>query len=131
MELMAPFFPPSPISWLSVPFQDTWLYHLTVAAGGSSAKVGTAYEQLIAKLMDDEGGPGKARWPVLLRWEGGGWELLVKNPKKTLLYCEAVLKASKPQKPISVPRSRAPVSGENTEVTPLYPGSSSGKPAFQ
>uniref|UniRef100_A0A8C5LKQ7 Pleckstrin homology domain containing, family H (with MyTH4 domain) member 1 n=1 Tax=Jaculus jaculus TaxID=51337 RepID=A0A8C5LKQ7_JACJA len=39
--------------------KDTWLYHLTVAAGGSSAKVGTVYEQLIGKLMDGEGDPGK------------------------------------------------------------------------
>uniref|UniRef100_A0A2K5L9R9 Pleckstrin homology, MyTH4 and FERM domain containing H1 n=1 Tax=Cercocebus atys TaxID=9531 RepID=A0A2K5L9R9_CERAT len=43
--------------------KDTWLYHLTVAAGGSSAKVGTAYEQLIGKLMDGEGDPGKFSEP--------------------------------------------------------------------
>ncbi|ELK09877.1 Pleckstrin like proteiny domain-containing family H member 1 [Pteropus alecto] len=41
--------------------KDTWLYHLTVAAGGSSAKVGTAYEQLIGKLMDDQSGGGGGR----------------------------------------------------------------------
>ncbi|NIG60453.1 pleckstrin homology domain-containing family H member 1 [Pontoporia blainvillei] len=40
--------------------KDTWLYHLTVAAGGRSAKVGTAYEQLIGKLMDGEGDPDLA-----------------------------------------------------------------------
>ncbi|XP_040333406.1 pleckstrin homology domain-containing family H member 1 isoform X2 [Herpailurus yagouaroundi] len=44
--------------------KDTWLYHLTVAAGGSSAQVGTAYEQLIGKLMDGEGDP-EWEW----RWE--------------------------------------------------------------
>ncbi|XP_019307017.2 pleckstrin homology domain-containing family H member 1 isoform X6 [Panthera pardus] len=44
--------------------KDTWLYHLTVAAGGSSARVGTAYEQLIGKLMDGEGDP-EWEW----RWE--------------------------------------------------------------
>uniref|UniRef100_G1SDL1 Pleckstrin homology, MyTH4 and FERM domain containing H1 n=1 Tax=Oryctolagus cuniculus TaxID=9986 RepID=G1SDL1_RABIT len=42
--------------------KDTWLYHLTVAAGGSSAKVGTAYEQLIGKLMDGEGDPDSPLW---------------------------------------------------------------------
>lgn len=61
---------PVPIRWLSDPFQDTWLYHLTVAAGGSSAKVGTAYEQLIGKLMDGEGDPGKAR-VATTAWVGG------------------------------------------------------------
>uniref|UniRef100_A0A3Q2Q4X7 Pleckstrin homology domain containing, family H (with MyTH4 domain) member 1 n=1 Tax=Fundulus heteroclitus TaxID=8078 RepID=A0A3Q2Q4X7_FUNHE len=37
---------------------DTWLYHLTVAAGSNATlKVGTEYEQLIGKLMDVEGDP--------------------------------------------------------------------------
>ena len=35
--------------------QDSWLYHLTVAAGGGTGNVGTHYEQLIAKLMQAEG----------------------------------------------------------------------------
>lgn len=35
--------------------QDSWLYHLTVAAGGGTGNVGTQYEQLIAKLMQVEG----------------------------------------------------------------------------
>lgn len=40
--------------------QDTWLYHLTVAAGSSATfKVGTEYEQLIGKLLDAEGDPGE------------------------------------------------------------------------
>lgn len=40
--------------------QDTWLYHLTVAAGScASFKVGTEYEQLIGKLLDAEGDPGE------------------------------------------------------------------------
>ncbi|MGH0154995.1 UNVERIFIED_CONTAM: hypothetical protein FKN15_032577 [Acipenser sinensis] len=38
--------------------KDTWLYHLTVAAGSSGgSKVGTEYEQLIGKLLDQEGDP--------------------------------------------------------------------------
>lgn len=40
--------------------QDTWLYHLSVAAGSSATlKVGTEYEQLIGKLLDAEGDPGE------------------------------------------------------------------------
>ncbi|TKS86950.1 Pleckstrin -like proteiny domain-containing family H member 1 [Collichthys lucidus] len=40
--------------------KDTWLYHLTVAAGSSATfKVGTEYEQLIGKLLDAEGDPGQ------------------------------------------------------------------------
>ncbi|XP_041901789.1 pleckstrin homology domain-containing family H member 1-like isoform X3 [Corvus kubaryi] len=37
--------------------KNTWLYHLTVAAGSSNATVGTSYEQLIGKLLDAEGDP--------------------------------------------------------------------------
>lgn len=40
--------------------QDTWLYHLTVAAGSSaSLRVGTEFEQLIGKLLDVDGVPGQ------------------------------------------------------------------------
>uniref|UniRef100_A0A8C6PHV9 Pleckstrin homology domain containing, family H (with MyTH4 domain) member 1 n=1 Tax=Nothobranchius furzeri TaxID=105023 RepID=A0A8C6PHV9_NOTFU len=40
--------------------KDTWLYHLTVAAGFSAnLKVGTEYEQLIGQLLDAEGDPGE------------------------------------------------------------------------
>ena len=43
-----------------LPAQDTWLYHLTVAAGSSaSLKVGTEYERLIGKLLDMDGDAGK------------------------------------------------------------------------
>uniref|UniRef100_A0A8D3ANX0 Pleckstrin homology domain containing, family H (with MyTH4 domain) member 1 n=1 Tax=Scophthalmus maximus TaxID=52904 RepID=A0A8D3ANX0_SCOMX len=42
---------------------DTWLYHLTVAAGSCATfKVGTEYEQLIGKLLDAEGDPESAAW---------------------------------------------------------------------
>lgn len=41
------------------PTQDTWLYHLTVAAGSCATfRVGTECEQLIGKLLDAEGDPG-------------------------------------------------------------------------
>uniref|UniRef100_A0A7N8XUY3 Pleckstrin homology domain containing, family H (with MyTH4 domain) member 1 n=1 Tax=Mastacembelus armatus TaxID=205130 RepID=A0A7N8XUY3_9TELE len=43
--------------------KDTWLYHLTVAAGSTATfKVGTEYEQLIGKLLDAEGDPESALW---------------------------------------------------------------------
>ncbi|TDG99077.1 hypothetical protein EPR50_G00207140 [Perca flavescens] len=43
--------------------KDTWLYHLTVAAGScASFKVGTEYEQLIGELLDAEGDPESALW---------------------------------------------------------------------
>ncbi|MGH0187310.1 UNVERIFIED_CONTAM: hypothetical protein FKN15_024686 [Acipenser sinensis] len=47
--------------------KDTWLYHLTVAAGSSGgSKVGTEYEQLIGKLLDQEGDPGSPLWTHLI-----------------------------------------------------------------
>uniref|UniRef100_A0A8C8JFM6 Uncharacterized protein n=1 Tax=Oncorhynchus tshawytscha TaxID=74940 RepID=A0A8C8JFM6_ONCTS len=43
--------------------KDTWLYHLTVAAGSSASfKVGTEYEQLVGNLLDVEGDPDSALW---------------------------------------------------------------------
>ncbi|XP_029316341.1 LOW QUALITY PROTEIN: pleckstrin homology domain-containing family H member 1 [Cottoperca gobio] len=43
--------------------KDTWLYHLTVAAGSCATfKVGTEYEQFIGKLLDAEGDPESALW---------------------------------------------------------------------
>uniref|UniRef100_A0A9J8AUA6 Pleckstrin homology domain containing, family H (with MyTH4 domain) member 1 n=2 Tax=Cyprinus carpio TaxID=7962 RepID=A0A9J8AUA6_CYPCA len=43
--------------------KDTWLYHLTVAAGScTSLRVGTDYEQLIGKLLDVDGDPDSALW---------------------------------------------------------------------
>lgn len=54
-----------------------------MAAGGSSAKVGTAYEQLIGKLMDGEGDPGKARVAITAGLEGGGWVTVGQEPKES------------------------------------------------
>ncbi|KAM6961216.1 pleckstrin homology domain-containing family H member 1 [Aplochiton taeniatus] len=43
--------------------KETWLYHLTVAAGCSASfKVGTEYEQLIGELMDADGDPDSVLW---------------------------------------------------------------------
>uniref|UniRef100_A0A8C0WB43 Pleckstrin homology domain-containing family H member 1 n=1 Tax=Castor canadensis TaxID=51338 RepID=A0A8C0WB43_CASCN len=66
--------------------KDTWLYHLTVAAGGSSAKVGTAYEQLIGKLMDSEGDPDSPLWkhPMLCYSRDGLCTSLTTLPSEAL-----------------------------------------------
>lgn len=39
--------------------KDSWLYHLTVAAGGGTGAVGTDYEQFIAKLMHVNADPSE------------------------------------------------------------------------
>lgn len=80
--------------------------------------MGTAYEQLIGKLMDAEGDPGKVAGPSRLGCRAVAGELLVRNPKKALLDPDAVLKPQEPQKGIPVPSSGAPVSDGGTEGTP-------------
>ncbi|KAL2098921.1 hypothetical protein ACEWY4_005401 [Coilia grayii] len=43
--------------------KDTWLYHLTVAAGSNaSLKVGTEHERLIGRLLDTDGDPDSELW---------------------------------------------------------------------
>ncbi|KAM9068039.1 pleckstrin homology domain-containing family H member 1 isoform 2-T3 [Sarcophilus harrisii] len=66
--------------------KDTWLYHLTVVAGSNSAKVGTAYEQLIGKLMDEEGDPGSPLWkhPMLCYSKDGLCTPLTTLPSEAL-----------------------------------------------
>uniref|UniRef100_A0A8C8R9A0 Pleckstrin homology, MyTH4 and FERM domain containing H1 n=1 Tax=Pelusios castaneus TaxID=367368 RepID=A0A8C8R9A0_9SAUR len=66
--------------------KDTWLYHLTVAAGSSSAKVGTAYEQLIGKLLDAEGDPNSPLWkhPMLCYSKDGLHTSLTTLPSEAL-----------------------------------------------
>ncbi|XP_054987136.1 pleckstrin homology domain-containing family H member 1 [Sorex araneus] len=66
--------------------KDTWLYHLTVAAGGSCAKVGTTYEQLIGKLMDVEGDPDSPLWrhPMLCYSKDGLLAPLTTLPSEAL-----------------------------------------------
>ncbi|XP_064600082.1 pleckstrin homology domain-containing family H member 1-like isoform X2 [Liolophura sinensis] len=48
--------------------KDSWLYHLTVAAGGGTGNVGTEYEQIISKLMEVDGDAGSVFWkhPMVL-----------------------------------------------------------------
>jgi hypothetical protein len=43
---------------MSVSFQDSWMYHLTVVSGGGP-NAGTQYEQLVQKLMETDGDPSE------------------------------------------------------------------------
>ncbi|XP_075282228.1 pleckstrin homology domain-containing family H member 1 isoform X1 [Opisthocomus hoazin] len=66
--------------------KNTWLYHLTVAAGGSNATVGTLYEQLIGKLLDAEGDPNSPLWkhPMLCYSKDGLHTSLTTLPSDAL-----------------------------------------------
>ncbi|XP_065448984.1 pleckstrin homology domain-containing family H member 1 isoform X4 [Chrysemys picta bellii] len=66
--------------------KDTWLYHLTVAAGSISAKVGTAYEQLIGKLLDAEGDAQSPLWkhPMLCYSKDGLHTSLTTLPSEAM-----------------------------------------------
>ncbi|KAF4017584.1 hypothetical protein G4228_008788 [Cervus hanglu yarkandensis] len=90
--------------------KDTWLYHLMVAAGGSSAKVGTAYEQLIGKLMDGEGDPDSPLWrhPMLCYTTDGLYTSLTTLPSEAL-QTEAVKLFKSCQLFINVPVEAASV----------------------
>ena len=46
-----------------------WLYHLTVVSGGNPNKVGTPFEQIVQRLMEEEGNPYSASWqnPLIVR----------------------------------------------------------------
>ncbi|NXJ75280.1 PKHH1 protein, partial [Trogon melanurus] len=66
--------------------KNTWLYHLTVAAGSSNATVGTSYEQLIGKLLDAEGDPSSPLWkhPMLCYSKDGLHTSLTTLPSEAL-----------------------------------------------
>ncbi|XP_074765844.1 pleckstrin homology domain-containing family H member 1 isoform X3 [Athene noctua] len=66
--------------------KNTWLYHLTVAAGSSNATVGTSYEQLIGKLLDAEGDPNSPLWkhPMLCYSKDGLLTSLTTLPSEAL-----------------------------------------------
>ncbi|KAM9554780.1 pleckstrin homology domain-containing family H member 1 [Guaruba guarouba] len=66
--------------------KNTWLYHLTVAAGSSNATVGTLYEQLIGKLLDAEGDPNSPLWkhPMLCYSKDGLQTSLTTLPSEAL-----------------------------------------------
>ncbi|XP_055986504.1 pleckstrin homology domain-containing family H member 2 [Sorex fumeus] len=42
--------------------KDTWLYHLTVAAGCNNVRVGSEFEQLVCKLLNIDGEAGSQIW---------------------------------------------------------------------
>uniref|UniRef100_A0A665TYZ9 Pleckstrin homology domain containing, family H (with MyTH4 domain) member 2 n=1 Tax=Echeneis naucrates TaxID=173247 RepID=A0A665TYZ9_ECHNA len=42
--------------------KDSWLYHLSVAAGSTVGKVGTEFEQLVGKLFQLDGDPNSKIW---------------------------------------------------------------------
>ncbi|XP_043931003.1 pleckstrin homology domain-containing family H member 2 [Protopterus annectens] len=42
--------------------KDTWLYHLTIAAGSTTVNVGTEFEQFVGKLLNVEGDHSSQVW---------------------------------------------------------------------
>lgn len=54
------------IFFLCVVIKDSWLYHLSVAAGTTLGKVGTEFEQLVGKLFQLDGDPSESDRPFLL-----------------------------------------------------------------
>ncbi|XP_030051654.1 pleckstrin homology domain-containing family H member 2 [Microcaecilia unicolor] len=61
--------------------KDTWLYHLTVAAGSTCVNVGSEFEQLVCKLLNLEGESCSQIWrhPILCHTKEG-----LKSPLTTL-----------------------------------------------
>lgn len=43
-----------------VDVKESWLYHLSVAAGTTLGKVGTEFEQLVGKLYQQDGDPSES-----------------------------------------------------------------------
>ncbi|XP_015265646.1 PREDICTED: pleckstrin homology domain-containing family H member 2 [Gekko japonicus] len=66
--------------------KDTWLYHLTVAAGSTNVNVGTEFEQLVCKLLNIEGEPTSQIWrhPALCHSKDGITSPLTTLPSEAL-----------------------------------------------
>ncbi|XP_064365659.1 pleckstrin homology domain-containing family H member 2 isoform X2 [Dromaius novaehollandiae] len=66
--------------------KDTWLYHLTVAAGSTSANVGSEFEQLVCKLLNTEGDNTSQIWrhPTLCHSKEGIASPLTTLPSEAL-----------------------------------------------
>ncbi|KAL8185308.1 UNVERIFIED_CONTAM: Pleckstrin y domain-containing H member 2 [Gekko kuhli] len=66
--------------------KDTWLYHLTVAAGSTNVNVGTEFEQLVCKLLNIEGEPSSQIWrhPALCHSKDGITSPLTTLPSEAL-----------------------------------------------
>uniref|UniRef100_A0A2K6LJH1 Pleckstrin homology, MyTH4 and FERM domain containing H2 n=1 Tax=Rhinopithecus bieti TaxID=61621 RepID=A0A2K6LJH1_RHIBE len=67
-------------------FQDTWLYHLTVAAGSNNVNVGSEFEQLVCKLLNIDGEPSSQIWrhPTLCHSKEGIISPLTTLPSEAL-----------------------------------------------
>ncbi|XP_032095324.1 pleckstrin homology domain-containing family H member 2 isoform X2 [Sapajus apella] len=66
--------------------KDTWLYHLTVAAGSSNINVGSEFEQLVCKLLNIDGEPSSQIWrhPTLCHSKEGIISPLTTLPSEAL-----------------------------------------------
>ncbi|XP_057638377.1 pleckstrin homology domain-containing family H member 2 isoform X2 [Chionomys nivalis] len=66
--------------------KDTWLYHLTVAAGSNNVNVGSEFEQLVCKLLNIEGDPSSQIWrhPTLCHSKEGILSPLTTLPSEAL-----------------------------------------------
>ncbi|XP_016059595.1 PREDICTED: pleckstrin homology domain-containing family H member 2 isoform X2 [Miniopterus natalensis] len=66
--------------------KDTWLYHLTVAAGSNNVNVGSEFEQLVCKLLNIEGEPSSQIWrhPALCHSKEGIVSPLTTLPSEAL-----------------------------------------------
>nr|XP_058134463.1 pleckstrin homology domain-containing family H member 2 isoform X2 [Dasypus novemcinctus] len=66
--------------------KDTWLYHLTVAAGSNNVNVGSEFEQLVCKLLNIEGEPSSQIWrhPTLCHNKEGIISPLTTLPSEAL-----------------------------------------------
>ncbi|KAJ7341144.1 hypothetical protein JRQ81_004927 [Phrynocephalus forsythii] len=66
--------------------KDTWLYHLSVAAGSTNINVGTEFEQLVCKLLNTEGDPTSQIWrhPALCHSKDGITSPLTTLPSEAL-----------------------------------------------
>ncbi|XP_029449186.1 pleckstrin homology domain-containing family H member 2 isoform X2 [Rhinatrema bivittatum] len=66
--------------------KDTWLYHLTVAAGSTSVNVGSEFEQLVCKLLNLEGESCSQVWrhPTLCHSKEGLTSPLTTLPSEAL-----------------------------------------------
>ncbi|XP_025058995.1 pleckstrin homology domain-containing family H member 2 isoform X3 [Alligator sinensis] len=66
--------------------KDTWLYHLSVAAGSTNINVGSEFEQLVCKLLNVEGDPSSQIWrhPTLCHSKEGIASPLTTLPSEAL-----------------------------------------------
>nr|XP_054100990.1 pleckstrin homology domain-containing family H member 2 isoform X4 [Callithrix jacchus] len=66
--------------------KDTWLYHLTVAAGSNNINVGSEFEQLVCKLLNIDGEPSSQIWrhPTLCHSKEGIISPLTTLPSEAL-----------------------------------------------